>query len=311
MAVIVANKTGETDGSAYQMLSQINSKLPIVLVSRCENFVFNDELKNLKDYVLVDFVEYGHNREFDNTHFFGENTFEKFPDLFDTKEWEKFDDWVRYNPSRLYFKRELLEKDRVGFIKPIEYAAWYEPQNIQTRKEFDSRPLQVFFTWGYSSEHRRQLHGKIWTQAHSHDYMVCDNLLYLSKFIEQESNPKKWASINIPHYQRYAMEDVLNMQSLSKISISHWGAGKKCFRSAESPLNSIMALPYDDYAWTYEWESGINCLKFHLWSTIFEIESYLRSPGDLYGIYREGVETCRNYYMPNYCNHLEKLINNA
>jgi hypothetical protein len=303
--VYLANAINETDGSMLHMVSQINCKLPIVLVSRPSQYKFNEQLLSLTDYVLVDCCEYGWNVDFEHTHFFGKNTEERF---FSGDEWKRFDDWVAGTPPKLYLKRELLAKDVSDTVKPIEYAAWYEPPPIQTKEEFDARPLEVFFSWGYSSEYRRQLHGKIWTEAHKYGYMVCDNLYYLNGFLQHEGNPKKWVTINVPHFARHPMNEIFGVQGLAKISVSHWGAGKKCFRSSESPLNSVMAMPFDDYAWSFEWNHGWNCLMFHTGQEIEHLVDDIQRK-NLYDIYVNGVENCRRYYLPNYIKHLENLIN--
>jgi hypothetical protein len=305
MKVVLANRICETDGSMHSMASQINSKLPIVLVSRPNQYKFNEQLLSLTDYVLIDCCEYGHDIDFDETHLFGKNTEEKF---FSGDEWKRFDDWVAKTPPKLYLKRELLAKDVSDIVKPIEYAAWYEPPPIQSKSEFDARPLDVFFSWGYSSEYRRQLHGKIWTDAHKYGYMVCDNLFYLNGFLQHETNPKKWVTVNVPHFARHPMNEIFGVQGLAKISISHWGAGKKCFRSAEAPLNAVMCMPKDNYAWTHEWKHDKNCVLFDNKEPMLMIAAAAMS-NDLYDIYVNGVETCRKYYLPNYINHLEKLIN--
>lgn len=303
--VYLANAIAETDGSAHQMLLNVGSKLPIVLVSRPNKFVFNEQLLSLSEYCLVDFCEYGHDVEIADTHFFGKNTDERF---FSGDEWKRFDEWVANNPPKLYLKRELLQKDVSDTVKPIEYAAWFEPPAIESKEKFDSRPLSVFFSWGYSSEYRRQLHGKIWSDAHKYGYMVCDNLFYLQKFIQHEENEKKWATINIPWYARHNMADILNVQAMAKISVSMPGAGKKCFRHSESPLNSVMAMVHDKMAWSFPWVDGENCLSLVLEKEIPLLEYHLDQTS-LYDIYVNGVENCRKYYLPNYLNHLEKLIN--
>jgi hypothetical protein len=307
--IYLANATGETDGSMHSMLLNVGSRLPIVLVSRPNEFKFNEQLLSLTDYVLVDCCEYGHDVEITDTHFFGKNTDEKF---FGGEEWKKFDEWVANHPPRLYLKRELLLKDVSDTVKPIEYAAWFPPPEVQSEEEFNKRPLEVMFSWGYSSEYRRQLHGKIWTDAHKYGYMVCDNLFYIQKFLEQEENPKKWLSVNISHYVRHPMPDILNIQGLSKVSISMPGAGRKCFRHSESPLNSVMAMANEGFAWSFDWADGYNCIMFDIGDEIKLINRWLENrPKDLYEIYRNGVDNVRRYYLPNYANHLEKLINNA
>lgn len=306
--VYLANAIDETDGSMLYMANQIKSDLPIVLVSRPNQYKFNEGLLSLTDYCLIDCCEYGWNVDFENTHIFGKNTNE-FANFFVGEEWKRFDDFVANNPPKIYFKRELLKKDAVDNIRPIEYAAWFEPPAIQTKAEFDARPLEVMFSWGYSSEYRRQLHGRIWTEAHKYGYMVCDNLYYLDGFLKHESNPKKWLTLNVPHFSRHPMQEVLQVQGLSKISISHFGAGKKCFRSAESPLNSVMAMPFEDYAWSFEWVSMVNCIRFGINKDEIGKLNSLTDRYYLYEIYVNGVETCRKYYLPNYLAHIEKIIN--
>lgn len=306
--VILANGYNETDGSMHQMLLNVNSKVPIVLVSRPNKFIFNEQLKSLDKYVLVDVCEYGWNREFENTHLFGKNTQTEFADLFVGDEWKRFDEFVAEKPPILYLKRELLNKDVNDTILPIEYPAWYEAPPIESKEQFEARPLDVFFSWGYSSEYRRQLHGRIWTEAHKYGYMVCDNLYYLNGFLQHEENKHKWLTVNIPHFNRHPMNEILGVNGMAKISVSLPGAGIKCFRNCESSLNSVMALSEDKYAWTYDWIPDSNCIRLPKDKEIYWLNSYV-TDRDLYEIYANGVETCRKYYLPNYISHLEKLIN--
>lgn len=55
--VIVVDKNGRSDGAAYNFLQKVNIDIPIVLVSRVEDVIYNPELDTLvgKPYVLVDF----------------------------------------------------------------------------------------------------------------------------------------------------------------------------------------------------------------------------------------------------------------
>lgn len=303
--VYLANAIAETDGSAHQMLLNVGSKLPIVLVSRPNKFVFNEQLLSLSEYCLVDFCEYGHDVEIADTHFFGKNTDERF---FSGDEWKRFDEWVANNPPKLVIKRELLKKDTTDTIIPIEYAAWFEPPQVVSRDAFYKRPLSVFYSWGYSSEKRRLLQGEIWSEAHKYGYMVCDNLYYLNKFVEHESNPNKWVSAHIPWFSRHPMPDILQVQGLAKLSISMGGAGVKCFRNSESCLNAIMCLPNDNYAWTHDWVHGENCLRFDKENIVAQISGFLCRE-DLYSIYVKGVDTARKYFLPNYLLKIEKTIN--
>lgn len=305
MSVIVADKRQVTDGSAANLLLQISSPLPMVLVSRPDGFVFNEELNGVRDYVLVDFCEYGWDAVLETTHLFGQNTY-NLKKYFPSDEWDKFETWVRKNPPKLYFKRELLKGQVSEDVLPIEYPCLFQVPDAQTKEQYEARPIDVFFNWGYSSEHRRRVHGEIWKYAQDYGYMVCDNLYYLNGFLEHELNPKKWVTVNTPHYHRHPMQDILGINSLAKISLSHFGAGMKCFRSSESPINSLMAMPKNDLAWTFDWNET-NCLQVPIGVEVPHINAALQK-GELYERYVNGVENCKNYFLPKYINHLEKTI---
>ena len=128
------------DGSVLRIASQINSPYPIVPITRIEGFVFNPALFELDKYVLLDYSELHWNTENTDTHLFGKNTSD-FPDQFPGEEWKKFDDFARNQPPVIYFKRELLNKDKSDFVHPIDYPCWVEPPPIQSREEFNSRPI--------------------------------------------------------------------------------------------------------------------------------------------------------------------------
>lgn len=306
MSVIVANKLSHTDGSAHNMLLQVNSPLPLVLITRPGDFEFNDSLNSIKDYILVDFCEYGHDFSFPETHLFGFNT-DLFGSSFRGDEWKKFDDWVKRNPPKVYFKREIFNDSVGDMAVPIEYPAMYYVPPIESKEAFNSRPLEVFFSWGFSSELRRQLHGEIWKRAKDFDYMVNDNLYYLKAFLEKEENPRKWLTCCIPWYARHPMPEIIGVNALAKISISHQGAGKKCFRSSESTLNSLMAHPKDNLRWSYPWDDT-NSIRFEIGREVETIVEALRGE-DLYEKYVLGVSNAKNYVLQTYIqNHIEKTI---
>ena len=104
--VILANANNTTDGAAYNFLSQINSPIPIVLVSWAEDFKFNEELLKLGRYVLIDFVEFGWDARPDQMFLFGSGI---EPDSkFYKDEWIIFDKFVWEHKPVVHFKRELL-----------------------------------------------------------------------------------------------------------------------------------------------------------------------------------------------------------
>lgn len=307
--VINANKTGETDGSMANMIGRINCHTPIVIVSRCENFVFNDELLGLDKYILVDASEHGWDFSWQyGTPLFGKN-YEYYKNHFKGDGYKELNQFITDRSPLKYFKRELLKKDASDFYLPIEYAAWHQAL-LCSEDDFNSRPLEVFFNWGLSNPMRPMLHGKIWSYSHIYGYSVCDNLFSLQRFLDEEKNQRKWATVNTPHYVRQPVENVLQVNGLSKLSICLWGAGRKCFRTTgESPLNAIMMLPEDDMAYTHPWISGFNCIKFTVDENMVGWISDATQRKDLYEIYKNGHATCEKYSVNNYTKHLADIIN--
>lgn len=314
--VIIADKQGRSDGSALDMMRMIDSPLPIVLVTWVDGFEFNDELLELKEgeFIIADFVEVGCDFDWENA------TTEIYRNKFVGDEWKKFYDFSFQKP-RLVFKREL-QKISVDYgYLPIEYPCRNTIPPIQTEEEFNSRPFEVFFNWGLSNPMRPKLHGEIFAKSEDIGYRVCDSFYNINSFIENEKGHRKWITINTPHYVRFPMEDssqpnnlgiVLQINGLSKLSVCLWGAGRKCFRTTgESPLNSVMILPEDNFAYTFEWVDGVNCIKIQNVKNPFpEIEAATHRT-DLYEIYKNGVATCEKYYLPNYVTHIEKIINSV
>ena len=131
-----------------------------------------------------------------------------------------------------------------------------------------------------------------------------------------------WATIQVPHYARIPMEEVLKVNGKSKLSVSLPGAGIKCFRSSESPINSCMVMRDDPLCWSYAWFINQNCIKIPFdydfdvirgakdqWRGIETIEEALQNE-NLYDIYVEGVRTLEKYRLPNYIsNYIEPTIN--
>ena len=302
--------SGNFDHVWYNLLKDVNAHLPILIVTRLENFKFNPNLYSLDKYILVDGCEYGWSERFDNgTHLFGINT-EKYSQ-FDNEEWKKFDEFVKSKPPLLTFKRELLEGDESETVVPISYPSWHPIPETQTKDSFDKRLISANFIWGFSHERRRSLHGEIWSRCAEFDYIVCDNIEKLFEFFEHESNPKKWLTVNIPWYARLAMETIISINGMSKISLSLPGAGRHCFRMSESPMNSVMYKHDDGIKESYPWVKNVNCLKSESGKEIETIIESLKSP-DLYDIYCAGVENCRNYWLPTYQKkYIQPLIDKA
>jgi hypothetical protein len=311
--VYVVDKT-RSDGVAFRLCEQIKTDLPIVLVSRSEELNFNEEILNLrgKPYVMLDFTELGYDWNMEFGHHFGVNT-DKFPGVFHMDKWKVFDDFVRDNPPILTFCRELLKEDVKENVLPISYPCFIEPIPIQTKEEFNNRFFEIFYSFGISHEYRKELHAQIWAKSGQYGYSVSDNLFTLDQFINAEKQAKKWLSCHIPWYSRQPIETITKINGLAKISISIAGAGTRCFRHSESPVNSVMMLWNDAVAWPrgMEWIHNVNSIKCNMGNEIECVVEALSNP-NLYDIYLAGVENIDKYRIDRYCSeYIEPLINNS
>jgi len=302
---------GNMDGSVLRIASLIDSRYPIVPITRIEGFQFNPELLSLNKYVLLDYSELYWNSENTDTHLFGKNTSD-FPEQFPGEEWKKFDDFVRDNPPVIYFKRELLNKDKGGNVYPIDYPCWVEPPPVQSREEFNARPVEVFFYWGRSHEERVALHSAFWSNSSRNGASICDNIYQYQNFLQHEENPKKWVTLYMPHYSRIDIQNLLTINGQSKLSVSLFGAGRKCFRtSGESPVNSLMVMQRSQTCYTYPWEHGVNCLMFPDTKVNIALLDEFLKRDDLYEIYCNGVETVHKYKANEYIqNYITPLLQN-
>jgi hypothetical protein len=308
--IITADKNGRTD-SVYHTLLKLKSDLPIVIVSWVEDFKFNDALLNVKDYVLFDMAEYGWNYKITDSHIWGQNTLkEGYGDgRYKGAEWDKFDNWVKENPFKIMFKRELLKKDVTDKIKPLEYPCVVKDEyQVQSKEMFNSRPVNVFNYWGRSNEHRLRIHGNIWLHAYNKGFQPCDNIYYLNQYFKEERG-EKWITLWIPHYARVDISELMKVNYFSKLCLSFMGAGFKCFRSSEAPLNAIMVMHKNDFAWTFSWDET-NCILVEFGKEIEGIEAALKR-NDLHEIYLNGVENADKYRVDNYLKHLEEIISNV
>lgn len=310
MSIITADKNGVTDSAYHTFNGKIDSKYPIVIVSWVENFVFNDALLGVKDYVLLCMCEYGWNFEIKDSHIWGSNTDKNgYGDgRYKGEEWDKFDNWVKENPFKIMLKRELLKKDVSPTVQPIEYPCVVPEWDIQTENEFNSRPVSVNQYWGRSNEERLRIHSEIWLHSYIKGFQVCDNMYYINHYL-QEEHGEKWITLWIPHYARVEIQSLLQINNLSKLSLSWAGAGFKCFRTAEAPVNSIMVMHKNNFAWSFGWDES-NCILVEPKKEIEGIEQALKRK-DLYQVYKAGVENAKKYMLPNYTNHLSDLINNS
>lgn len=266
MKIVVADKRGISDGAMHNLAREVNSDLPILIITRPDGYQFNEEILMLRGrkYLIWDAVEMGWDAKMYNTHVFGRNHYEKeFDGKFVGGEWDKLEDFITGNEPAIYFSRELKQKDQSDYLVPLNYPAQHPIPEPETKEQFYNRPLDVFYSWGFSHPERRRLHGQIWMESNNENYMVGDNIYFLKQFLQNESNPHRWLTLNLPHYCRFPSEEVIAWNALAKISISMPGAGTCCFRHTEASSNSVMLMKSDGMAWSFPWIKDVNCLKFH------------------------------------------------
>lgn len=309
--IISPDKNNQIDGVVYSILKAIPSKIPLIPITKLDNFVFNEELLKLKEYILFDFCEYGANSwDRKDTHLFGKNTghFKWFKGA----EWKAFDLFVKNKPPLVYFKRELLQKDFSGNVYPIEFPCWQPTYAIQSQEDYNKRPIELFHYWGHSHESRRMFQGNAYIHAVKTGIVIADNLHYVGGILAENQDKRVWLTANVPHFARVAMSNIMNINNVSKLSLSLPGAGCVCFRHSESPVNSVMVMMDDNLAWSYPWIHGDNCIKVpcsedfeeirglkNQWKIIESIEEAL-SRTDLYDIYVKGVHHIDKYRPENY-----------
>lgn len=297
------------DGTLIRMVEQIHPKIPIVPISRINDFKFNADLHRLTSYVLIDMTELDWDTPYEKTgtHLFGKNTANFHH--FNTDEWKKFDEFVDNNKPVLYFKRELLKKDVTEDVIPIDYFNWVKHISVQPKDVYLKRDLDCFFYWGRSHEGRLRLHGDIWQGATRHGYSVSDNLMFMNEFMANEQG-RKWCSFWMPHYRRIDISYILSINGMAKTSLAPFGAGRKTFRHLESSVNSLMVTWEDNFAWAYPWVSGENCIKAEEGKEVDTIIEALKDEDKLYEMYVNCTHNANKYRVDKYCkDYIEKKIN--
>lgn len=303
--------SGQIDGTIKnQILDRLPNLVDSVLaadavvlpISFFANYQFNEALYKLKGkpLIVVDFLEYSTFWNGEETHLLGKNL-QVAKNLFNKPEWMKLDGWLAANPPAMYFKRELLNRDRTDRVRPIEFLCYLDIPPVQSRAEFDARPFEVFHCWGYSHHTRPQLHAWIFEEGMARRGLgVISDWSHAYPYM-QSPQKRTWVSIYSPHYVRKPIAEMLWWHERSKIMVSLPGAGYKCFRSAEV-VNSVHALMGEnDIAWSYPWEHGVNAihLKWSLQgSVLWEVTTFEMHL--LYDIYVAGQETLRKYQPENY-----------
>lgn len=274
----------------------------LVPITTLAGFKFNPKLRDIKKpWALLDYVEYEWCFDMQNhcTHLFGLNTREC---RWLSPAWWDLCDFVRDNPPVVYFKRELLAQDATDTVRPIDWPVYFESPALHTEEEFNARPIEVFFNWGFSSPSRPLLHGKIFEAMATHGIGVISETDHFHGYFQ---NPcaRTWASIFAPHYARKPTTTIQWMQERSKISVSLPGCGKKCFRHGEACWHTIMALHHDSLAWSYDWKQYENCIRLRPGHEFEDLDCATKR-SDLFAIYLAGNATMEKYrkgaYVENY-----------
>ena len=285
-------------GFPDQSSSRHDCDVILVPISYFGDFQFNPVLKEIdRPYAILDYVEmeWCYFDEKNETHLFGRNTRDC---RWLNPHWHAFCDWVRDHPPAMYFKRELLRSDVSDKVKPIDWPCYLASSPFQSENEFNSRPIEVFFSWGFSHPSRPRLHAEIFKAMTTHGIGVLSETDQFSGYFKGPC-ARTWASIFSPWYTRKPIADIVWYQARSKMSVSLPGCGKKCFRHSEAPVATIMALPLDDLAWSYAWMHGENCIRLVPEREFEDLDSATKRD-DLYRIYVHSQETIEKYRTKPY-----------
>jgi hypothetical protein len=185
---------------------------------------------------------------------------------------------------KAYFKREMNGMVGSGKWHPIDFYNFQTWGKTDTFEEFNARPIDILMCYGLSHPMRPKVHAAImtselWTYIDQPEYM------------EYEKGQFALCMFR-PHYARIPDDELLNIQSKAKITISLPGSGEKCFRTSEAPINSVMAMPTNDLVWQAGWDET-NCILVESdWPQSLKAE--LNNPEQLYQKYLNGTKIANN-----------------
>lgn len=183
------------------------------------------------------------------------------------------------NPPLLTFQRELLASDVSDRVLPIDYPNYSEKTEPQSAGHFHSRPVDVMFNWGLSSNFRPYLHGEIFKGSTRLEYEVCSQWDHLDAAIQKKTK-SLWASIHTPYYSRIDNQMMIRRYSDAKIAIAAPGCGRKTFRHGEIH-NSAIAMQPDKLAYSVSMKG----IRLEEGREVDSLWSALSSPGELYEVY--------------------------
>lgn len=258
---------------------------------------------------------------FDHTETFAPDFFLGATPIPESSPYKPLSEAVRQLPIKAYFKREL-SPDKGSFpgvpVHPIDWTLKVincgGPVELDTVEAYNARPIDIFFSWGYSCESRPKLMGELLRRAGEFSAHFCLTEDDLDRAL-QEKRERIFALLFTPHFRRIHISKIIEWQAKAKISVSMFGAGKKCFRHAESSYNCLMAQQAPDTVqWSYPWVAGENCLQLpegekfvqDHWRKEEEVavdwlyQALRMEQGKLHPVYVNCVLNNRNYHNNTY-----------
>lgn len=279
-----------------QVSSQGEADLTLIPISWMPGFEVNPELEQIKGKVcIIDFCEWGSHWRKELTHYWGGPQSALSCVL--GASWYRFNAWAASRQPVLTLKRELLANHIPPKIKPIDFLCYLPPVEIQSKAEFDKRPLEALFWWGFSHRSRPRLHADIFRAMTTHGIEVVS---YWDQWAEDRFKGRTWASIHTPHFVRKHISEIIPWHERSKITVALPGNGEKTFRHSEI-VGSIMALHDDGLEYSFPWVHGENCIRLVPDHEFDCLESSTRRE-DLYEIYLAGQINLDRYRSGRYVN---------
>jgi hypothetical protein len=274
----------------------------VVPISYTETPEVNPLLRaNQKPAIVFDFLEYFGQWDA-KTHLFDRHP---LPPIYSgSPGWSALSDHFREHPPAAYFKRELFSDcSSEARVYPVEWPCMLDGWSREEKPNFDGRAFEVFNNWGFSNPIRPRFHGQVFGLMADSGVDVVSHWDHIdAKFTDP--HPRKWISMLTPHTHRRHINEVLRWQSVSKCSVTLPGSGVKCFRSTESPVNSIPVLVDDDSVWSIPWEHGVNCIRIPSSGNMAAwLSDYVAgNPDALFHIYIAAQDTVDRYRKQRYLN---------
>jgi hypothetical protein len=208
---------------------------------------------------------------------------------------------------KLYFKREFSKRTvpTTAFpLKVIDFTSTFSPHEPDTEEAFNARPIDIFYSYGFSSCDRPLLHAELVKRKLCNG--LCTSLEDLD-YAFAKGHKRQTAILYTPHYRRIPLDTLMAYQSKAKLSLCLRGASWKCFRHAEASFNSVMAMQESPVDFTYPWTDGVNCVVLpnltrpnrnpphwiDVKAAVDKIEQALHA--NLYRIYVAGCVQARRY----------------